>query len=250
MTDERDFEGRIVLITGGSGALGSACAARFLADGATVALLARDADRLDRVRGELGSERVHAFPADVGVSQQVDAAVAQIEAQLGAIDVLVCAAGTAEEPLEIADLTDDGWRAMFAANTDGTFYAMRAVLPAMRARDYGRIVAIASVAGTDGNPNEIAYSASKAAVMTLVKGLGKHLARTGVRVHAVAPTVIDSPMGTGPDVPPELVRYLIDQVPVGRPGQPEEVADLVAFLARERFQLSTGATFDLSGGQG
>lgn len=245
-----DFRGRVALVTGGSGALGTACAERLADGGATVALLARDAGKLDRARQRIGPERAHAFQADVGDSRQVDAAVSAIERQLGPIDVLVCAAGTADEPLEIADLTDEGWRALFAANTDGTFYAMRAVLPSMRARDYGRIVAIASVAGTDGNPNEIAYSASKAAVMTLVKGLGKHLARTGIRVHAVAPTVIDSPMGTGPDVPPELVRYLIDQVPVGRPGRPEEVADLVAFLAREQFQLSTGATFDLSGGQG
>lgn len=245
-----DFAGRVALVTGGSGALGTACAQRLADGGATVALLARDAGRLEAARQRIGAERCHVFPADVGVSQQVDAAVAAIEEQLGPIDVLVCAAGTAEEPLEITDLTDDGWRALFAANVDGTFYAMRAVLPGMRERDYGRIVAISSVAGSDGNPNEIAYSATKAAVGTLVKGLGKHVARTGIRVHAVAPTVIDSPMGTGPDVPPELVRYLIDQVPVGRPGRPEEVADIVAFLAREQFQLSTGATFDLSGGQG
>jgi 2-dehydro-3-deoxy-L-rhamnonate dehydrogenase (NAD+) len=245
-----DFAGRVALVTGGSGALGTACAQRLADGGATVALLARDAARLDAARQQIGPDRSHAFPADVGVSQQVDAAVAQIERELGPIDILVCAAGTADEPLEITDLTDDGWRALFAANVDGTFYAMRAVLPGMRERDYGRIVAISSVAGSDGNPNEIAYSATKAAVGTLVKGLGKHVARTGIRVHAVAPTVIDSPMGTGPDVPPELVKYLIDQVPVGRPGRPEEVADIVAFLAREQFQLSTGATFDLSGGQG
>ncbi len=244
------FDGQVVMITGGSGALGSACAERFAAAGATVALVARDTGELERTRQRIGGDRTYAFSADVGISSQLDAVVSQINDQIAPIDVLVCAAGIADEPLEITDLTDAGWRAMFAANLDGTFYAIRSVLPSMRARDRGRIIALASVAGSDGNPHEIAYSASKAAVMTLVKGLGKHLARTGIRVHAVAPTVIDSPMGTGPDVPPELVRYLIDQVPVGRPGRPDEVADLVAFLAREEFQMSTGATFDLSGGQG
>lgn len=243
------FDGRIALITGGSGALGTACARRLLDAGATVVLLARDPDRLAHVRAELGSSRVHVHAADAGVSAQVDGAVERIERELGPVDILICAAGTADEPLEITDLSDAGWRAMFAANVDGTFFAIRAVLPSMRARDYGRVIVLASVAGTDGNPHEIAYSASKAAVMTLVKGLGKHLAQTGIRVHAVAPTVIDSPMGTGPEVPAELVRYLVSQVPIGRPGRPEEVADLVAFLAREEFQLSTGATFDLSGGQ-
>lgn len=244
------FAGQVALVVGGSGALGSACARKLVDGGATVALLARRAERLEDVRASLASERVRVLTADVADSGQVDAAVAELVGAMGAVDIVVYAAGTAEEPLEITDLTDEGWRAMFAANTDGVFHVVRSVLPAMRARDYGRIIALASVAGSDGNPHEIAYSASKAAVMTFVKGLGKHLARTGIRVHAVAPTVIDSPMGTGPDVPQELVRYLIDQVPIARPGRPEEVADLVAFLAREEFQLSTGATFDLSGGQG
>ncbi|WP_395693493.1 SDR family NAD(P)-dependent oxidoreductase [Nocardioides sp.] len=245
----KDFEGRVALITGGSGALGSACARRLLAGGAQVALLARDRTGLDEVRGALRSADVRVYPADVTRSGEVDSAVQQIESDFGRVDIVVCAAGTADEPLEITDLTDEGWRTMFATNTDGTFFTIRSVLPGMRRRDYGRIIALASVAGSDGNPHEIAYSASKAAVMTLVRALGKHLATTGIRVHAVAPTVIDSPMGTGPEVPPELVDYLVAQVPVGRPGRPDEVADLVAFLAREQFQLSTGATFDLSGGQ-
>lgn len=250
MTEFFDFTGRVALVTGGSGALGLACARRLREGGARVALLARDEQRLAAACQQLGGgDDVIAVTADVGVSAQVDDAVATVRERLGPVDVLVCSAGGAEEPPDLEDLTDDGWRTMLAANCDGVFYSIRAVLPAMRARDYGRIVVISSIAGKYGNPHEIAYSASKAAVIALVKGLGRRLARTGIRVHAVAPTVIDSPLGTGPDVPADLLRFLLGQVPMGRPGQPREVADLVAFLASERFDYSTGATFDLSGGQ-
>ena len=235
--DQR-FSGRVALVTGGASGIGAAVVRRLSAEGASVAALdLRAAD----------DEDVLAVTGDVSRSADVERAVEQVERDLGPIDVLVCAAGIPGQSLPTADVTDEEWRRVLSINTDGLFYCNRAVVPGMVARGYGRIVNVASIAGKEGNPMAAAYSASKAAVIGMTKAIGKDLARTGVLVNCVAPAVIETPILAS--ISREHVDYMVERIPMGRVGQPDEVAALVCWLASEECSFSTGATYDISGGR-
>lgn len=134
-----------------------------------------------------------------------------------------------------------------AINADGVFFCNRAVLPSMIERGYGRIVNVSSIAGKEGNPMAAAYSASKAAVIALTKAIGKDVAGTGVLVNCVAPAVIETPILDG--ISQDHISYMIERIPMGRMGEPHEVAALVCWLASEECSFSTGATYDISGGR-
>ena len=151
------------------------------------------------------------------------------------------------DSLPTIDVTDDEWRRVMGVNADGVFFCNRAVLPGMVERGYGRIVNVSSIAGKEGNPMAGAYSASKAAVIGLTKAIGKDVARTGVLVNCVAPAVIETPILDG--ITQEHIDYMVDRIPMGRMGEPEEVAALVCWLASEECSFSTGATYDISGGR-
>ncbi len=232
------FSGRVALVTGAASGIGAAVARRLQAEGARVAAF--------DLRAE-APEGVRALAGDVSDSARVDAAVAQVDAELGPVDVLVCSAGVPGQSLRTVDVTDDEWRRVLAINADGVFFCNRAVLPGMISSGYGRIVNVASIAGKEGNPMAAAYSASKAAVIALTKAIGKDVARTGVVVNCVAPAVIDTPILEG--ISEEHVEYMVERIPMGRMGQPEEVAALVCWLASEECTFSTGATYDISGGR-
>jgi len=232
------FSGRVALVTGAASGIGAAVARRLQAEGARVAAF--------DLRAE-APEGVLALAGDVSDSARVDAAVAQVNAELGPVDVLVCSAGVPGQSLRTVDVTDDEWRRVLAINADGVFFCNRAVLPGMISSGYGRIVNVASIAGKEGNPMAAAYSASKAAVIALTKAIGKDVARTGVVVNCVAPAVIDTPILEG--ISEEHVEYMVERIPMGRMGQPEEVAALVCWLASEECTFSTGATYDISGGR-
>jgi NAD(P)-dependent dehydrogenase (short-subunit alcohol dehydrogenase family) len=233
-----DFDGRVALVTGGASGIGAASAERLAADGARVAIFDLDPQARDTAI---------AIRGDVTRSADLAAAVERVEDELGRLDVLVCCAGVSGDSLRTVDVTDDEWQRVLAVNATGTFYANRAALPGMIARGYGRIVNVASIAGKEGNPMAAAYSASKAAVITLTKAVGKDVAGTGVLVNCIAPAVIETPM-LG-DMSQEHVDYMVERIPLGRIGQPEEVATLIAFLASEDLSFATGACFDLSGGR-
>jgi 3-oxoacyl-[acyl-carrier protein] reductase len=132
-------------------------------------------------------------------------------------------------------------------NLDGIFYLSRAFIPAMKSAGWGRIVNVASIAGKEGNPNLAAYSASKAAVIGLTKSLGKELATSGVLVNAIAPAVIATPMND--DTSPEVLKYMLAKIPMGRTGTANEVAALIGWLASDECSFSTGACYDISGGR-
>ncbi len=232
------FSGRVALVTGGSSGIGAAAARRLLDEGAQVASFDLDAE---------APEGVLALAGDVARSSDVEAAVAQTHAQLGAIDILVCSAGVPGASLPTVDVTDEEWRRVMGTNADGVFYCNRAVIPSMVERGYGRIVNVASIAGKEGNPMAGAYSASKAAVIGMTKAIGKDLARTGVIVNCVAPAVIETPILDG--ITEEHIGYMVDRIPMGRMGEPEEVAALICWLASEECSFSTGATYDISGGR-
>ena len=184
---------------------------------------------------------------DATDSRSVDEGVARAETELGPLDAIVCCAGTGGDSLHTADISDAEWRRVFALNCDGVFHFNRAAARVMVPRGRGRVVNIASIAGKEGNPMAAAYSASKAAVIGMTKSFGKDLAETGVLVNCVAPAVIATPILE--QLSQEHIDYMVSRIPMGRMGRPEEVAELVDFLASERMTFSTGATFDISGGR-
>jgi 2-dehydro-3-deoxy-L-rhamnonate dehydrogenase (NAD+) len=222
-------EARTAVVTGGMSGLGAATAARLSQDGVRVV-------RLDVTEG-----------ADVRVDVTDASAVADAAASLGPVDILINSAGVVGPNVPLWEVPVDGWERVFAVNVSGIFHTCRAFVPGMRERGWGRIVNIASMAGKDGNPNMSPYSASKAAVIGLTKSLGKELATSGVLVNAIAPAVIETPMNA--DTGAEALAHIRSLIPMKRVGQPEEVAELIAWLASDRVSFSTGAVYDISGGR-
>src|SRR5262249_37443638 len=220
---------RRALVTGGSSGLGRACAARLRADGLDVVTL----------DGADGS--------DLRVEGTHDAAVAAAVGELGHVDILLNSAGVIGPAKPLWETTAAEWRDVFAVNVFGLVSLCRAVIPGMRERGWGRIVNFASISGKDGNPNLSAYSATKAAVIGLTKSLGKELALDGVLVNAIAPAGIDTEMTA--KTAPAVLAHITSLIPMKRIGRPEEVAELVAWLASDRCTFSTGAVYDLSGGR-
>ena len=177
----------------------------------------------------------------------VAAATAGTLAAAGTIDILVNNAGITGGNGTTWELDPLIWRRTIEVNLLAPYLVCRHVVPVMRSRGYGRIVNIASVAGKEGNPNAVAYSAAKAGVIALTKSLGKELAETGVLVNCVTPAVIVTDILK--QVSQQHIDYMLSKIPMGRFGKVEEAAALVAWLASEDCSFSTGATFDLSGGR-
>ncbi len=225
MSNHYDFAGRVALITGGASGIGAACVERLRAGGAEVHIF-------DLANGD-----------DVRDSSQLAATVER----LPRLDVLVCAAGIGGDSLHTEEVSDEEWERVHAINLNGVFYANRAAIPKMKAGGYGRIVNIASIAGKEGNPMAGAYSSSKGAVIALTKAIGKDVAGSGILVNCIAPAVINTPI-LG-QISAEHIAYMTARIPLGRVGEPTEVAALVSWLASEEMSFSTAACYDISGGR-
>ena len=217
------------LVTGGARGLGAATAHRLAADG------------IDVVRVDIAGD------CDVRLDITDQDAVTAAAAEIGAIDILVNSAGIVGPNTPLLSTTSDQWRGVLDVNVIGTVAMMRAFVPGMVERGWGRVVNFASMAGKDGNPNLSIYSASKAAVIALTKSAGKELATTGVLVNAIAPAVIATPMND--DTAPDVLAHITSLIPMKRIGRAEEVAELVAWLTSDRVSFSTGAVYDISGGR-
>jgi NAD(P)-dependent dehydrogenase (short-subunit alcohol dehydrogenase family) len=242
------FDGRVAIVTGAARGIGLAVAGELAGGGAALALVDRDAERLeDAVRRTASTAHAQAFVADVTDAPAVERVVADVVAALGGVDILVNNAGVAGRSVPTWELTDDDWQSVVSVNLSGTFHCTRAVLPVMRERGYGRIVNVASIAGKEGNPNAAPYSASKAGIIGFTKAVAKEVAAAGILVNCVTPAVIRTEI-LG-QVSEAHLEYMLSRIPMGRAGEPEEVAELVAWLASERCSFSTGAVFDISGGR-
>ncbi|HEY2601012.1 MAG TPA: SDR family NAD(P)-dependent oxidoreductase [Thermoleophilaceae bacterium] len=231
-------EPRVAIVTGGAGGLGRAIVRRLLEDGLQVAAA-------DLEPG--GPEGAFPVQVDVASTQSAEAMAAAVRERFGSIDVLVNNAGIAGPTAPVHEYPPEDWRRVLEINLGGAFHCTRACLPGMLEQGFGRIVNIASIAGKDGNPEMAAYSASKAGLIALTKSVGKETARSGVLVNCVVPGVIDA--GLTAKTTDEERQLFLSRVPMGRMGQPEELAELVSWLCSTRCSFSTGAMYDLSGGR-
>ncbi len=241
-----DLEGQVAVVTGGAQGLGFAMARRFVASGASVSLWDVDAALLDAAVAELG-QAAKSVKVDIVDADAVVAAHKKAEAESGPISILVNSAGIAGPNFPLDDYPVDVWRRVIDVNVNGTFIVNRAIVPGMKARNYGRIVNIASVAGKEGNPNASAYSASKAAVIGLTKSLGKELAGYDIAVNCITPATAKTRILD--QVKPEFVDYMLSRIPRARFLDVEEAASMVAWLVSKENSFTTASTFDLSGGR-
>lgn len=244
--NQLDLKGRQAVVTGGAAGIGWAIATRLAASGARIALWDRDADALAASAAKLGPG-THAAQVDVADEAQVEAALASTVRALGRVDALVCSAGITGPNTTVAQYRVEDWRQVLDINLTGVFLCNKTLVPHMTANGYGRIVNIASIAGKEGNPNASAYSASKAGVISLTKSLGKETAKSGIRVNCVTPAAVKT--GLFSQMTQAHIDFMLSKIPMGRFGEVEEIAALVAWLCTEECSFSTGAVFDLSGGR-
>jgi len=230
--NQLDFKGRTAIVTGGLQGIGAAIVKRLEASGAKV--LVWD------LAAKTGA-------VDVSDAAAVERATAKALADLGRIDVLVNNAGVAGLNVPTAEYPVEEWERVLKVNLTSQFLCCRAVAPHMAKRKYGRIVNIASIAGKEGNPNAVAYSASKAGVIALTKSLGKELARTGVLVNCVTPAAAKTAIFD--QMTKQHIDYMLAKIPMNRFVTVDEIASLVCWLASEDCSFSTGAVFDISGGR-
>ncbi len=243
---EQDFAGRVVMITGAARGLGRATADRFLARGAQVAINVRTQDRAEALAQELGSNS-HPAPGNIRESQVVRALVSDIVERFGHLDVLINNAAIASAT-RFEQLTEDEWRATVDTNLTAAFLCIQAVVPAMKSQNYGRIINVSSLAGrsvsTLGGAH---YTASKAGMLGLTRAAAKELGVYGITVNAVCPGLFDTEL-TRANATQERLDAVSQNFPIARLGKPEEVADLICFLASESAGYITGASFDINGG--
>jgi 3-oxoacyl-[acyl-carrier protein] reductase len=239
-----DLTGQTAFVTGSTRGIGLAIARLLHQAGARVAIVGRDLARAEAVAAELG-DRAAAVACDVADASQVDAAIASAETALGPITVLVNNAGLTRDNLLIR-LSDADWDQVLDANLKGAFHTMRSVARGMMKRRQGRIINITSVVGIMGNKGQANYAASKAGLIGLTKSVAQEYASRNVLVNCVAPGFIETDMTAA--LPPEASAALLSAIPLGRFGQPEEIAGAVLFLASDLARYITGHVLVVDGG--
>jgi len=246
-----ELAGRKAVVTGASGGLGSATARRLLQCGAQVVLWDRQGSALDETLTALRAiGPCDASVVDVTSDGDVSEGAKRALLDHGRIDILVNCAGVVGPLTPCVDYSLDNWRYVLDVNLTGVFLCCRAFTPSMIAQGYGRILNVSSIAGKEGNPYQVAYSAAKAGVIALTKVLAKELAETGVLVNAIAPASLDGPlMRAAIALNPEVVMAATAKIPMGRMGTPEEFAAMASWIVSDGCSFTTGFTFDLSGGR-
>jgi 3-oxoacyl-[acyl-carrier protein] reductase len=240
------FEGKTAIVTGAARGIGRAIAERFSSEGAQVMIADIDDVAAQNAAGELGAQ-VIAQRLDVTSETSWNAVIERANSEWGKIDILVNNAGIAGRSATVWEYTVEEWNQVIAIDLTGVFLGCRAVVPSMIAEGSGRIINISSGAGKEGNPNAGAYSSAKAGVIGLTKSLAKEVATKGILVNAITPGPMDTEILK--QISQQHIDYMLSRIPMGRIGQPSEVAALAAFLASEDVTFSTGAVFDISGGR-
>lgn len=241
-----NLDDQVAVVTGGGQGIGLAVAQRLAQSGACVSLWDRDTDVVGKAATTIGGV-TDAQAVDITDYEALEVALSRTEAELGPVSILVNSAGIAgnNAPLEEYDL--DEWRRVVEVNLNGTFYVNRVVLSGMKARNYGRIVNISSVAGKEGNPNLSAYSAAKAGVIGLTKSLGKEVAGYDIAVNAVTPATAKTRILE--TLTEEFIEYMRVRIPRGRFLEVDEAAAMIAWLVSAENSFTTASVFDLSGGR-
>ena len=241
-----DLKGQVAVETGGAQGLGLGFAKRIARAGAKVSLWDVNEMQLLEVQPQLGVGTI-TLVVDITDTAAVERAIKLTEAELGPVGILVNSAGIAGPNHPLDEYPVDEWRKVIDVNLNGTFLVNRVAVPAMKARNYGRIVNVASIAGKEGNPNASAYSASKAGVIALTKSLGKELAAYDIAVNCVTPAAARTPIFK--QMTQEHIDFMLSKIPRNRFLQIEEAAAMVLWLVSKENSFTTGAVFDLSGGR-
>ena len=243
-----EFAGRVAVVTGGASGMGAATARELAGKGTTVVIVDRNADGAQAVAAELAAPAP--ITGDVSNSAFCNDVVARVMGQHGRLDILVNAAGIIKRTDVIAT-SDEAWRQIFGVNVDGIFFMCRAALPHMQAQRRGVVINFGSIWGDIGATGVAAYCATKGAVHNLTRAMALDHARDGIRILAVCPGEVDTPMLSSERAAPPTRAFLDDladrTIPVGRLAQPEEIARVVAFLASDAASYMTGAMVNVDG---
>ena len=244
------LDGQVAVVTGGGGGLGSLAARAFAAAGADVAVVGRTAASLqaaaDAVRA--AGRRAAAIVADVTRSSDVNRMVEQAVAELGRIDILLNNAGITS-PKTLVELTDEDWHRIMDTSATGAFYCARAVAPVMMRQREGSIISMGSILSVRGMAKRTAYSAAKAAIANFTRALALELGPHGIRVNAIAPTVIVTDLNRElVRTQPQLYQAVVDRTALGRLGEPEDIAGALVFLASPAARFITGQVLFVDGG--
>jgi 2-dehydro-3-deoxy-L-rhamnonate dehydrogenase (NAD+) len=239
------LKGQVAIVTGGGQGIGEGIARRFAAAGARVAVLDLKEDLARPVAESIGGAGIE---CDVSSASSVEKAVSEVRRQLGPIDILVNNAGIAGRTVPLTELNEQDLDRVYAVNLKGVFLTCKAVIGEMLERKYGRIVNVASIAGKEGNPTLIPYSATKAGVICLTKALAKEVAGKGdITVNSISPAVVRTKILDS--IPKSTMDYMLSKIPMGRTGKIEEIAALVHYLASRESGFTTGQCYDISGGR-
>lgn len=244
----KKLEGKVALVTGGAGGIGTAICMRLVDAGCRVVTNYRNEEKAATWRETMKAQgyEIPMFKADVGDYKECEAMVAQIEKEIGPIDILVNNAGVTRDA-SFRKMTHEQWETVINSNLDSVYNVTHPVIEGMTNRGWGRVINISSVNGQKGQFGQANYSAAKAGMHGFTMAVAQEVARKGVTVNTLSPGYIGTEMVKA--VPAEILNKIIAQIPVGRLGAPEEVAYCVEFLASDEAGFITGAEFSMNGGQ-
>ena len=240
------FDGKVVLVTGGTRGIGRACAERFAKEGARVAICGRDAEKSEKAAKAIGNG-ARGFACDVADSAAVAALIAQCTEELGPIQILVNNAGITRDSL-LMRMKDPAWASVLATNLSSAFYTSRAAAKSMLKQRYGRIINISSVVGLRGQGGQCNYAAAKAGLIGFTKAYAQEVASRNITVNAVAPGYIETDMVAG--LGEKVQEGIVNSIPMKRVGATGEIAHAVAFLASDEAAYITGTVLSVDGGLG
>lgn len=245
---QQTFDGQTVFVVGAGQGIGAATAKLIASRGGRVFAMDISTQNLDLLRQEISLPEDQVVQIDVANPQSVHEVISQTLAISGGVDALINTVGiTGPSTTKVEDIAWVEFERTMRINLFGAIWLTQAVLPVMKGAKYGRIAHAASIAGKEGNPGMAPYNVSKSGLIGFVKGVAKEVAKDGITINCIAPAVIRTPMNV--NTSEETMNYMISRIPMGRVGEPEEVAEMLAFMASKACSFTTGAVFDASGGR-